>query len=356
MMTLAFVKSLLKSNLIMLLAAITVALGLIIVDLTTRVELNVATIYSLPLILAAATRSRRLLWSLTALLITATFVVYFLQIPTGTFTLHEPFFVNRVLDVVALLLIAWLLHIWMTSMEISETQARLIKEQNEKLEAAMVSRRMVAVQESERRLLANNLHDLIGQKLTALSLNLHIVENQLSPEQVTRISTRLDVSLQLVDETAENIRDVITELRPATLDYGLAPALYWYAEQFTKRTGVAMAVIAQEPVRRLPSAVEEAFFRIAQEALANVVKYARSQKADVTLESTPQSICLTVSDDGCGFVPAANRPPDRNHGWGLVIMRERAATVGAQLSVESAPGQGTKVFVRWRDEAQSDDA
>src|SRR5207237_3304164 len=110
----------------------------------------------------------------------------------------------------------------------------------------------------------------------------------------------------LVEETIESIRDVMAELRPAILDdYGLTPVLRWYAEQFTKRTGVATAVIERGPIRRLPPTVEEALFRIAQEALANVAKYARAQKATVTLEVTPQVMCLTIADDGCGFDPAA---------------------------------------------------
>ncbi len=328
-----------------------VTLGLVSADFATWAELDVAGIYGLPLMLAGATRSRRLLWFLTLLLIIVTFVVYSLQIPPDTFTLREPFFLNRVLDIVALLLMAGLLHAWITSVETGETQARLIKEQNDKLEMAKVSQKLAAVQETERRLLANHLHDLIGQNLTALSINLSIVGNRLSPSQAAQIGAHMDDSLKLVEETIENIRDVITELRPVVLDdHGLTPALRWYAEQFTKRTNVATAVTEQGPACRPPPAVEEAFFRIAQEALANVAKYARSRKAVVTLASTPQSTCLTISDDGCGFVPTTDRPPDMNHGWGLRIMRERAMTVGAQLSIESAPGLGTQVSVKWSED------
>jgi signal transduction histidine kinase len=327
-------------------AVFVVTLGLIIADVITWIELDVATIFGLPLVLAGATRNRRLLWVLTALLTITTFVVYALQIPVGAFTLRETFFVNRVLDVVSLLLIAALLHIWMTSVATSEVQARLIKDQNEKLEAAKVSRRLVEVQEAERRGLANELHDLVGQKLTALSINLNIVKTQLAPSTTAQASARLEDSLTLVEETIESIRDVMAELRPAILDdYGLTPVLRWYAEQFTKRTGVATAVIEQGPIRRLPPTVEEALFRIAQEALANVAKYARAQKATVTVEVTPQVMCLTIADDGCGFDPAAVHHPARDHGWGLMIMRERAASVGAQLNVESAPGRGARVIV-----------
>ena len=213
-------------------------------------------------------------------------------------------------------------------------------------ELRAVSRRLVEVQEAERRAVANELHDLVGQKLTALSINLNIVKSQLSSNRSMPIGARLGDSLTLVEETIESIRNVMAELRPAVLDdYGLTPVLRWYAEHFTKRTGVATEVIAQGPTRRLRPAAEEALFRIAQEALANVAKYARAQKATVTLGATPQVICLSIADDGCGFDPTASYHPARDHGWGLMIMRERAAAVGAQLNVESAPGRGARVIV-----------
>ncbi len=212
-----------------------------------------------------------------------------------------------------------------------------------------VSRRLVEVQEAERHALAGELHDLVGQKLTALSINLNIVKSQLTPGRAARIDARLEDSLKLVEETIESIRDVMAELRPAVLDdYGLTPALRWYAEQFAKRTSVATSVIERGPTRRLAPLVEEALYRIAQEALANVAKYARARQAEVILATTPQSICLTITDDGCGFDPAAERRRDAHHGWGLMIMRERAASVGAELSVESTAGCGTQVIVNLR--------
>ncbi len=323
---------------------------LIIADISTWIELDVAAIYSLPLVLAGATRSRRLLWILTAVLTISTFVVYAVQIPAGAFTLHEKFFVNRMLDTAALLLIACVLHLWMNSADTGEAQARLIKEQKEIIEAAKISTRLVEVQESERKALANELHDLVGQKLAALGITLNIVKSQLLPNRPARIDSLLENSSALVEEITESIRDVMAELRPAVLDdFGLAAVLHWYAAQFAARTGVATTVMEQGPTRRLAPAAEEALFRIAQEALANVAKYARVQKAIVTLEATPQAVFLTVADEGCGFDPAAGGRPARDHGWGLMIMRERAVSVGAKLSIESAPGRGTRVIVTLRE-------
>lgn len=251
-----------------------------------------------------------------------------------------------VLAVATLLLILWVLHIWMDSLHINEAQAQLIKEQEEKIVAARIPMRLVEVQEAERRALANELHDLVGQKLAALNINLNIVKAQLLPTRPTRIDSPLEDSIALVEEITESIRDVMAELRPAVLDdFGLAPVLHWYAAQFSRRTGVATTVMEQGPTRRLVPAVEETLFRIAQEALTNVAKYAQVHKAMVTLEATPQTISLTIADDGCGFDSMTGRSPVRDHGWGLMIMRERAAAIGAQLSIESAPGCGTRVIV-----------
>ena len=331
-----------------------IALGLVVVDLVTWVQLDIAAIFSLPLVLIAPSRSPRLLWFLAASLTVATFVVYVIQIPPGMFLLGETFFVNRVLDVADLLLIAVLLHIRMNSAEARETQARLIKEQNEKLDAAKASRRLVEVQETERRDLAIQLHDLVGQKLTALNISLNIVKMESAASIDAEVNTRLDDSLKLVEETIESMRNVMMELRPAVLDdYGLSAALRWYVEQFGKRTGIPTTVVEQGSRRRPSCAAEETLFRIAQEALANAAKYARAGHVTVTLHTAPGVSRLTIADDGCGFDPSVRHPPARGHGWGLMIMRERAAAIGAAFVVDSAPGRGTRVIVTLGDDASS---
>ncbi|MBL0142485.1 MAG: sensor histidine kinase [Betaproteobacteria bacterium] len=332
--------------------ALVSALGLIVLDLSTWAPLDVASIYGLPLMLAGATRDRRVLWIFTVLLIVATLVVYALQFGPGSHTLREPVFYNRLLDVVSLLAMTGLLHIWITSIRTSEARARLIKAQDERLEAARLSHRLVEVQETERRALANQLHDLVGQKLTALGINLEIMKAPSGPPDATKDNARLEDSAKLVQETIESIRNVMAELSPAVLgDFGLAPALRWYAEQFNKRTGVAISVQEQGQARRLAARAEEELFRIAQEALANVTKHARAREIVVTLEFMPRDIRLSIADDGCGFDATAPQEPSRDDGWGLMIMRERAATVGGQFEVESAPGRGTRVSVILRSDA-----
>jgi PAS domain S-box-containing protein len=229
------------------------------------------------------------------------------------------------------------------------TQEELRRHANE---LRAVSRRLVEVQETERRELANALHDLIGQKLTALNINLNIVKSQSVATAPSQVDARLEDSLKLVDETIESIRDVMAALRPAVLDdYGLSAGLRWYATQFSERTAVAAKVIEQGLGRRLPGWVEKALFRIAQEALANVAKYACVSEVTLELVITADASRLTIVDDGCGFDPLACQQPAKDHGWGLIIMRERAAAVGAELSVQSAPGHGTRVVVTLKDHA-----
>jgi signal transduction histidine kinase len=336
----------------LLLSAIAVAFLLVAADAVTWIELNIATLYGFPLVLSAGLRARGLLWTFTASLIVSTFVVYGLQAPSAPFTPHETYFVGRVLDALALLLVAGLLHAWMAARETGEEQARLLEEQKHVMETARVSRRMAQVQESERRALANELHDLVGQKLTALEINLNIVKCRLPDPVSSDARVRLDDSLRLVVETIGSIRNVMTELRPAVLDdFGLAPALRWYAAQFAARTGIATAVAETAAIPRLAPKAEEALFRIAQEALANVAKYSRARSATLSLACACGRVSLAISDDGCGFDATALHAPATDHGWGFMIMRERASAVGARVRIDSSPGRGTRVAVDWAGDA-----
>jgi signal transduction histidine kinase len=131
-------------------------------------------------------------------------------------------------------------------------------------------------------------------------------------------------------------------------DYGLGPALHWYAKQFSHHTGVATTVTEHGPGRRLPLTTEDLLFRISQEALANVGKYAQAEKVTISLDTASQATRLVIADDGRGFDPSARRQLSSDHGWGLMIMRERAAAAGAELTIDSAVGRGTRIIVTLR--------
>lgn len=213
-----------------------------------------------------------------------------------------------------------------------------------------LSRQLVDIQENERRELAHEMHDQIGQTVTALGLNLNIIRAQLPPESAAQIADRLNDSAQLINEMTERVRDVITSLRPPVLDdYGLMAALHWYGDQFSKRTGLTTVVRGAHTLRRLPPHVETALFRIAQEALTNIVKHAQAKQVTITLDSAHNMTRLTIADDGVGFTLGEPQFAKERNGLGLglgfVGMKERATAVNAQLRIESAPAQGTKVVV-----------
>jgi PAS domain S-box-containing protein len=211
-------------------------------------------------------------------------------------------------------------------------------------ELQAISQRVVEIQETERRSLSAELHDRLGQDLAAINLNLHIIKEQLSGGSRSKIGLRLDDSIALVERTVEAVRDVAGALRPLVLDdYGLAVTLKSYGEQIAARTGIRVVVAEARPVPRLDQDVEMALFRVSQEALTNVLRYARATAVQVTLAAKADSVSLTISDDGCGF-DAEAAMDHRTLGLGLLIMQERLRAVEGVLQVESQPGAGTRVI------------
>ena len=211
-----------------------------------------------------------------------------------------------------------------------------------------ISQRVVEIQETERRNLAAELHDRLGQDLAAINLNLHLVKDQLSAGSRTKVGSRLDHSITLVERTVEVVRDVAGALRPLVLDdYGLAVTLRSYGEQFAARTGIGVSVEAKQPVPRLQQEAEMALFRIGQEALTNVLKHAKAGTVRLTLAVDAESVSLTIADDGCGF-DAQSAMDHRTRGLGLLIMQERLRAVDGSLRIESQPGAGTSVVAKVR--------
>jgi signal transduction histidine kinase len=129
-------------------------------------------------------------------------------------------------------------------------------------------------------------------------------------------------------------------------DYGLLPALQWYGNDFTRRTGIEVKIEGEERMERLASEREIALFRIAQEALNNVAKHARARCIDIKLENQNSHCILSVSDDGVGFDGGTGSKSRRRPGLGMVTMRERTQAIGGTFEVETTPGHGTRITVR----------
>ena len=207
------------------------------------------------------------------------------------------------------------------------------------------SHRLLTVQEAERRPLARELHDAVGQELTALSLNLTIIDAGLPETTTQKVRERLGDSQELLEETTRHLRNIMVELRPPGLDeLGLLAALQEHALQVARRTEVAVKVSGVEPQPRLTPTGEIALFRIVQEALNNVVKHSQASEATISLQQNTNSITLSVADNGVGF-DTTRKPIMGGYGMGTTTMRERADTIGAQLTLESAPGAGTRITV-----------
>jgi PAS domain S-box-containing protein len=209
-----------------------------------------------------------------------------------------------------------------------------------------LSRRLVEVQEAERRQLSRELHDRVGQNLTALSINLDILRTALPDDVADGQRARLADSAELLESTVESIEDVMAELRPPMLDdYGLLPALQWYAKSFSERTGITVEVLGAERAERPRTEIEIALFRIAQEALTNVAKHARARTVQIELDQSDDHCIMTVTDDGIGIDGPHVADRRERHGLGMLTMRERSQAVGGRFDVRNGPHGGTQIAI-----------
>jgi PAS domain S-box-containing protein len=204
-----------------------------------------------------------------------------------------------------------------------------------------LSRRLVEVQEEERRIIAQELHDRAGQILSALSINLTILKDQLLEDTRRKVGTRLSDSIELTSDVINVIRNVVSDLRPMALDdYGLQAALRSYIADFISRYD--MQVFIEQSGRQIPPlepGVAMTVLRIVQEALTNVVRHAQAKKVHISIRLEQEIIHLAITDDGVGIDNTPKRPTSH----GLKIMRERAEAFGGSLEVSMAPARGTRV-------------
>jgi PAS domain S-box-containing protein len=259
----------------------------------------------------------------------------------------------------------------------------------------MLSRQLIEAQEAERRRISRDLHDQVGQSLTAIKIDLQVAQHELMagdqegtsgpaqtslaggepPSSQATFAGRLGRSIEMVEHTIQQVREFSLDLRPSILDdLGLPSALLWYAEEQARRAGFRADVAIEQLAARLSPELEITCFRVAQEAITNVVRHARAGRVSVELRRSGEELMLTVSDDGIGFSPRAlasetsvgagrevregdegmegspaggnNKgalSPDRIRALGLAGMQERVLLVGGRLSIQSRPGAGTTV-------------
>jgi two-component system, NarL family, sensor kinase len=209
--------------------------------------------------------------------------------------------------------------------------------------ARMLSGRLVTAQEEERRRIARELHDEIGQILTVVKINIESLRESTLPESA---ATRVDACVENIGLALQQVRALALDLRPAILDHlGLPAALRWFVDRMPQGPLTHLAVEDDEGKTLSPEA-KTAAFRIAQEAVTNVLRHARARNVWVTLACRPEELELTVRDDGRGFdLGGLRRAPAST--FGLSSMEERARLVGGRIEITTTPGTGTEVRVRF---------
>lgn len=197
--------------------------------------------------------------------------------------------------------------------------------------------------EQEKSRIARELHDELGQLLTMLQMDVAWCKEK-RPAGDDALAAKLDRMEGLLKSTIAATRRIASDLRPLMLDdLGLVPSIEWLVENFAQRTGIACELTLGEGDLRLPTAHATAIFRIVQESLTNIAKHANASHADIAIEHEPGALVVRIEDDGAGFSPEAPRKPQS---FGLFGLRERASMMGGDVTIASAPGEGTRVEVR----------
>lgn len=211
---------------------------------------------------------------------------------------------------------------------------------------AALSQQLIKAQENERRHIAHELHDEIGQALTGIKLNLNALQPSIQAETDKAV---WQDTLAITNQTLEQVRNLSLDLRPSMLDdLGLAAALRWCLDRQARRAGFASQFLSESSETGVSKEVETVCFRIAQECLTNIARHAQARQVRVELHRSESDLELLVADDGVGFdVSAACERAVRGTSLGLLGMQERVRLLGGQLEMESAPSRGTRVRVRF---------
>jgi PAS domain S-box-containing protein len=198
------------------------------------------------------------------------------------------------------------------------------------------------VREEQRSRIAREIHDELGQALTALRMDVHWLGRSLH-ESAPELLNKIEAMSNLIGGTVQSVRRICSELRPGILDdFGLVAAIEWQAEEFAKRTSIPCQISAAPAEIQLNRDLATAVFRIFQEALTNIVRHAKASRVDVGLKAQGGHFEMTVGDDGAGMQP---EPSERGKSFGLIGIRERVRDFGGELFVSGSPAGGTCVKI-----------
>ena len=220
----------------------------------------------------------------------------------------------------------------------SERHSALMAEQ-----LRLLSRRMLSVQEEERKRISRELHDVIAQLLTGITVRLANLKLEAAAANTRDLSQKISRTQRLVEKSVDIVHRFARELRPAMLDdLGLIPALHSFLNNFSKETGLRVSLTAFSGVEELSKAKRTVLYRVAQEALTNVTRHAQQARSvDVNIQRHPKAVRMQIKDDGNSFDVDKMWRDRKSQHLGLLGMRERLEMVGGKLTVYSAPGEGT---------------
>jgi signal transduction histidine kinase len=363
---------------------VALAVVVILIDWLTWIELNESILFTLPLVLGAAARDRRLLWALTLFLSITAFSVYAVQIPPGSFSLREPFFINRILAVVDLIVVAGLLHVWMLAVDALEAQALSLKQQNEALEAAnnelvrcreeitrqneeLDRRRQEAEEASGRktRLLTSVSHD-IRTPLSTINMTAEVIRRMAADPalaaQVSGLTQRLQASAQRLAELVTDVLDLSSlesgrvELHESEFSLNqLVNEECLRLLPMAEAAGLSLtAELHQPPIRLRTDCIK--LGRVLTNLVTNAIKFTGIGGVTITTYRTPDDgVLISVRDTGIGIAPE-NRErifdefaqfreteggPKKGWGLGLAICQRLVHFLGGEIVVESEPDQGS---------------
>jgi signal transduction histidine kinase len=204
----------------------------------------------------------------------------------------------------------------------------------------LLSQKLVQVQEAERKSLSRELHDEVGQMMTALRMELGSAEERLGSSSPQALS-HLRAAASLAEQTLRSVRGLARGLRPSMLDeLGLSPALNWLAREYTKHTGIQVDLNMDGSLDHLPEDYRICIYRVVQEALTNCARHARAHEVRLDLQRVGNALALTIQDDGAGFDPGNGAK-----GIGLLGMKERVRELGGMLTIASTANEGTLLTV-----------
>ena len=233
------------------------------------------------------------------------------------------------------------------SLRTSEQTSSLLLAKSRELqeELRMLSRKLLSVQEEERRRISRELHDVIAQTLTGINVRLATLRTE-SAASTKDLQEKIASTQRLVEQSVEIVHRFARELRPTMLDdLGLVPTLESFIKGYIAETGIRVSLSAFAAIEEVGSDLRTVLYRIAQEALKNVSRHAEASRAAVCIEKGKGTIIMEIADDGKGFEVDGSARAKGGHGLGLLGMRERVEMVGGKFCIESAPGKHTTVRV-----------